>query len=120
MKTTIRLEELGFTLFSIYLFGLLPFPWWYFPVLFFVPDLSMLGYLGGPASAPDLQTSSITERWPSCTMSSVYCFRSRLSRWRASSSSRIPASTALSGYGLKFSDSFTNTHLGRIGRESPR
>jgi hypothetical protein len=48
MKTALKLEELAQFLFSIYLFTLLPFAWWVYPLFFFAPDLSMLGYLGGP------------------------------------------------------------------------
>lgn len=118
MKTTIQLEELGFTLFSVYLFSLLPFPWWYFPVLFFVPDVSMLGYLAGPrlgaliynvvhhrALALLHYVLGMLLSIPALALAGVIIFaHSSLDR-------------AL-GYGLKFSDSFSNTHLGRIGRES--
>lgn len=83
MKTTIRLEELGFTLFSIYLFSLLQYPWWYFPVLFFVPDLSMLGYLAGPRLGALVYNLVHHGRWRCCTTCSACCFRPRLSRWRA-------------------------------------
>ena len=48
MKTLIKLEELGEFLFSIYLFSLLPYPWWFYPLFFFAPDLSMVGYIAGP------------------------------------------------------------------------
>jgi Domain of unknown function (DUF4260) len=45
MKTLTKLEELAQILLSIYLFSLLPFAWWIYPVLFFAPDLSMIGLL---------------------------------------------------------------------------
>lgn len=45
MKTLIKLEELAQVLLSIYLFSLLPFTWWVYPVFFFAPDLSMVGML---------------------------------------------------------------------------
>lgn len=47
MKTLLRLEELAEFLFSIYLFSLLPFPWWVYPVLFVAPDLALLGLVAG-------------------------------------------------------------------------
>jgi len=47
MKTLTKLEELAIVLFSIYLFSLLPFAWWIFPLFFFAPDLSMIGLLAG-------------------------------------------------------------------------
>ena len=116
MKTIIRLEELGLFLFSIFLFSLLSFPWWYYPVLFFLPDLSMLGYLGGPrlgaliynlvhhrALALLLYVIGTLLPSPALALVGVILFaHSSLDR--------------VLGYGLKFTDSFANTHLGRIGR----
>ena len=45
MKILVKLEELAQVLFSIYLFSLLSFTWWVYPVFFFAPDLSMIGML---------------------------------------------------------------------------
>src|SRR5690606_40877070 len=50
MRTTLKLEELAMFLLGIYAFSLLPFHWSAFLLLFFLPDLSMLGYLGGNRS----------------------------------------------------------------------
>jgi hypothetical protein len=117
MKTTLRLEELGFFLLSIYLFSLLPFAWWWFLVLFLVPDLSMLAYLAGPrigafiynlihhrGLALLLYVLGVLLALPALALAGVILFaHSSLDR--------------LLGYGLKHADSFTNTHLGRIGRD---
>ena len=45
MKTLRKLEELAFVVLSFYLFLALDYAWWWFPLLFFVPDVSMIGYL---------------------------------------------------------------------------
>ena len=45
MKTLIKLEEIGLVLLSFYLFLALDYAWWWFPLLFFVPDISLLGFL---------------------------------------------------------------------------
>jgi hypothetical protein len=45
MKILLRLEELTFVVLSFYLFLALDYAWWWFPLLFFVPDVSMTGYL---------------------------------------------------------------------------
>jgi hypothetical protein len=45
MKTLIKLEELAFVVLSFYLFLALDYAWWWFPLLFFIPDASMIGYL---------------------------------------------------------------------------
>jgi hypothetical protein len=119
MKTMIRFEELGLFLFSIYLYSSLPFPWWYFPLLLFAPDLSMAGYTAGPrlgavvynivhhrALALLLYVVGLLGAVPILSLAGIILFaHSSLDR-------------AL-GYGLKFPDAFTNTHLGRIGRNAP-
>lgn len=48
MTTLARLEELAQLSLAIALFARLPFKWWVYPALFFVPDLSLLGLLLGP------------------------------------------------------------------------
>ena len=45
MKTLIRIEEAFFFGLSIFLFSQLGFRWWWFPLLLFVPDIGMIGYL---------------------------------------------------------------------------
>ena len=120
MKTLIRLEEFAVFLFSIYLFSLVGFPWWYFPVLLFVPDLSMLGYLGGPkigavvynfvhhrGLALAYYVAGVLLAIPVLSLAGIIILaHSSLDR--------------AMGYGLKLPDSFNNTHLGRIGREAPQ
>jgi uncharacterized protein DUF4260 len=44
-KTLIKLEELTLVLLAFYLFLTLDYAWWWFPLLFFIPDVSMIGYL---------------------------------------------------------------------------
>jgi hypothetical protein len=48
MKTLIKLEEFALVILSIYLFLALDYAWWWFPLLFFVPDVSLAGYLINP------------------------------------------------------------------------
>ncbi len=45
MKSLIRIEEVFLFILSIYLFSNLEFAWWWFPVLLFIPDIGMGGYL---------------------------------------------------------------------------
>ena len=118
MTQLIHLEELGLFLFSIYLFSLLPFPWWYFPLLLFVPDLSIAGYLAGPRAGAAiynlvhhralnllLYVAGIMIAAPILSLAGIIMFaHSSLDR--------------VLGYGLRFPDAFGNTHLGTIGREA--
>jgi len=48
MKNLLKLEELFMFGLSIFLFTKLDFTWWWYPVLLFTPDFSMLGYLVSP------------------------------------------------------------------------
>lgn len=45
MKTLLKLEDITLVILSFYLFLTLDYAWWWFPLLFFVPDLSLAGYL---------------------------------------------------------------------------
>ena len=45
MKTLLKLEELTLVVLSFYLFLALDYAWWWFPLLFFLPDISLAGYL---------------------------------------------------------------------------
>ncbi len=120
MKAIIRLEELGLFLFSIYLFTTLSFPWWCFPLFLFAPDLSMVGYTAGPrigayvynvvhhrALALLYYVAGMLLPAPLLALAGVIIFaHSSLDR--------------ILGYGLKFTDSFNDTHLGKIGHEEAK
>ncbi len=120
MSILLKLEELGIFLFSIYLYSFLPYPWWLFPLLLFAPDLSMLGYVVGPAIGA-WTYNLIHHRaialmlyvlgvWfylaPLCLVGIILLAHASLDR--------------VFGYGLKYSDAFNHTHLGTIGRPSPK
>ena len=47
LKSILKLEEIGMFIFGIYLFSQLNYAWWWFLVLIFTPDFSMVGYLFG-------------------------------------------------------------------------
>lgn len=52
VKTWLKLEELTLVVLSFYLFLALGYAWWWFPILFFVPDISLVGYLVSPKAGP--------------------------------------------------------------------
>jgi Domain of unknown function (DUF4260) len=45
MKILIKLEEVGLVCLAFYLFLALDYAWWWFPLLFFLPDMSLIGFL---------------------------------------------------------------------------
>ncbi len=116
MKNLLKLEGLALFGLSIFLFGQLDYAWWWYPLLFFAPDLSMLGYLAGPrigaviynlahhhAVSLGLYVLGFLLGVPVLQLAGVILLgHSNLDR--------------VLGYGLKHPDSFQNTHLGRIGR----
>lgn len=118
MKLLIRLEEFGLFLFSIYLFSTLDYAWWFFPLLLLTPDISMVGYLGGPrmgaiiynlvhfrALALFIYVAGIFAGLPVLSLAGIILFaHSSLDR--------------AFGYGLKYNDAFSNTHLGKIGAKT--
>lgn len=116
MKTILKLEELAQFALGIFIFSTLPYAWWVFLALFLLPDIGMLGYvvnakLGaftynafhhkGIAIAIGLLGVYLKVDW--MVLTGVILFSHA-------------AFDRVLGYGLKFEDSFKNTHLGSIGK----
>jgi hypothetical protein len=116
MKNILRLEEIAMFFFSIFIFWKMDFNWWWFPALILAPDISMIGYLA----------NSKTGAWCynighhkgialivfafGIIFTNPYFQISGLMLFAHSSMDRV------FGYGLKYNDSFHNTHLGFIGK----
>jgi len=117
MKNLIKLEGLALFGLSIFLFSQLGYAWWWYPLLFFMPDLSMAGYAAGPrtgaivynfihhhAVSIGLYVLGFFLGLPVLQLTAVILLgHSNLDR--------------LLGYGLKYPDAFQNTHLGQIGKQ---
>lgn len=114
MSNLLKLEELAMFLGSMLAFNLLPFDWWWYPILILTPDIGMLGYVVNTkigALTYNLfhhkgiaVAIGIVGFWfslPSISLIGVILFGH-------SSMDRI------FGYGLKFSDNFKHTHLGNL------
>jgi hypothetical protein len=115
MSWLLKLEQLAFFVFSIFLFSRLDYAWWWFPLLILTPDLSMLGYAAGPRAGA-LTYNFVHHK---AVGLSLYLLGAWLSMpvfqltgvilFGHSSMDRI------FGYGLKYPDAFQHTHLGWIG-----
>lgn len=117
MKNLLKLEEVFMFGLSIFLFSKLDYAWWWYPVLIFAPDLSMVGYL------MNVRVGAITYNFIHHKALGISIFvlgvilvnqplqLIGLILFGHSSMDRIL------GYGLKYSDAFQNTHLGVIGRQ---
>lgn len=116
MNVLLRLEEAALAVLAGFLFVATGWPWWWLVVFFLVPDVSMIGYALGPragamgynivhhrALAVGVYCAGVVLSLPVlCVAGAVLLFHSSVDR--------------VLGYGLKFPDSFQDTHLGRIGR----
>lgn len=117
LKNLIRLEELGFFLVTIYLFYLLPYPWWVYPLLLFIPDISILGYMINNVAGAYLY-NFIHHRGIAIIL--YICGMLLSSSLMALMGLILFAHSSLDrvfGYGLKLPSGFKDTHLGTIGKE---
>lgn len=116
MKNVLKLEEAFMFGLSIFLFSKLDYAWWWYPVLILLPDLSMVGYL------MNTRVGAVTYNFIhhkalgiglyvlGIVLANQFLQLMGLILFGHSSMDRVL------GYGLKYSDSFQNTHLGVIGR----
>jgi len=116
VRALLRLEGLAVLAAATAVYVHAGFSWWMLALLFFAPDLSMLGYLIGPragalgynlahtyAAALTLALLGLIGGIPAAAAGGLI--------WIA----HIGFDRAL-GYGLKYPTAFGDTHLGNIGR----
>lgn len=119
MKNLLKLEELGMCLVALYFIYLLSMPisLWMYILLFFAPDIGMVGYLintkVGAFTYNLLHHKGIAALLMILGMfiANDYLLVAGLLMFAHASFDRIL------GYGLKYADSFSNTSLGFIGQK---
>ncbi|MBZ0326097.1 MAG: DUF4260 domain-containing protein [Altibacter sp.] len=114
MKNSLKIEELAQLGLGIFLFSQLSYAWWLFPVFLLVPDIGMIGYLVSPKLGAWtynlLHHKAIGITFMVLGMlylGDLYTFVGIIVFSHASMD-------RIFGYGLKYPDSFKNTHLGKI------
>jgi hypothetical protein len=116
MKNLIRLEEAAMFAVSIYLSTFLPYSPWLFWILFLTPDVGMAGYLFntkiGAFTYNLLHHKGVAIL---CYVFGLY-FKIDVLQFTGLLLFGHSAFDRMFGYGLKYSDSFHNTHLGLIGK----
>lgn len=115
MNVLLKLEEGAIFMFCIFLFGKLNFAWWWFPVLLFLPDIGMIGYVIN-AKVGAFTYNLIHHRLVSSVVA-LYAIIYSNEIWMLVAIilfAHVSLDRIL-GYGLKYNDSFHNTHLGKIG-----
>ena len=118
MKIILRCEEAAMAIIAIYFLSFynLGLPVWLWIILFFAPDIGMLGYL--ISTKAGAFTYNILHHKAVAILifaigygvHSNVCSAIGILLFAHSSFDRML------GYGLKYADSFENTHLGKIGR----
>lgn len=116
MQTILKIEELAIFLGGIFAFSFLSFEWWWFPVLLFLPDISMIGYLFGnrigaivynifhhKGIAVFVGIAGLLVNHETLQLIGIILFsHASLDR--------------MLGYGMKYERGFKFTHLGEIGK----
>ena len=113
----LRLEGLAVLLESASLYGLLGGSWWLLAAFFFLPDLSMLGYL------VDRRLGSFLYNAAHSYVGPILLGAYSLGRWEAGLMAALIWAGHIGfdrmlGYGLKYPTAFGDTHLGRIGKRA--
>ncbi len=116
MKKLIILEEIAQFLLGIFLFSRLDFDWWWFPALILVPDLSMVGYLLNPKIGAWIYNFFHHKLLAVIVFVSGYYTDSQILILAGAILFAHSAMDRVFGYGLKYEDAFTNTHLRKIGK----
>jgi len=118
MKNLLKLEELFLFGLALFLFSGLNYAWGWYTLLFFAPDLSMLGYLANSR----LGAWNYNLIHHKGVAVALYVLGSLLAApWLMFAGTVILGHSSLDrvfGYGLKYPDAFQNTHLGRIGKQN--
>lgn len=101
---------------GIYLFSLLDYQWWWFPVLILTPDIGMLGYIAGnKAGAWGYNIFHHKGVAIVVYLLGVY-FDVEVAMLIGIILFSHSAMDRMMGYGLKYEKGFKFTHLGEIGR----
>jgi hypothetical protein len=120
MRNLLRLEEAAIFV-GLYLayYGAYQGPWWLALLLLFAPDLSAVGYLAGPRigaftyNLAHHRGVAVALYFAGIFIETEWLIWTGLFLFAHSTLDRVL------GYGLKYPDSFQNTHLGPIGQKKP-
>lgn len=115
MKNLLKWEEAGLVLLSVLIFSQTSFAWWWYPVLFFTPDIGMIGYLKNPKTGALLYNLFHHQAIAVLLLGWGWMLHSEIVLLIGAILLGHSAFDRIFGYGLKYKDSFHHTHLGRIG-----
>lgn len=113
---SLRVEALVFLLLSVFAYHQGGFSWLLFGVLFFAPDISMVGYLLGNRQGAMIYNPFHNYALPVVVGVLGYSTRNGTLLAIALIWASHISFDRLMGYGLKLPSDFRDTHLGRIGK----
>jgi len=116
MQLTLKIEYAAFLLLGIMAFAQTGLSWWWFAGLFFLPDVSILGYLAGPKAGSYFY--NLFHHFGIavlCYAAGIYSEMLHLEVAGIILFSHA-AFDRIMGYGLKYPDHFKHSHLGKIGK----
>lgn len=111
----LRLEGAALLIAATAAYAVLGESWWLFALLFLAPELSMLGYLAGPRIGAMFYNLGHTTLLPAALIAAgLGLGLPLLSTFGLIWLAHI-GFDRLVGYGLKYPDAFSHTHLGSLG-----
>ncbi|WP_341360521.1 DUF4260 domain-containing protein [Georgenia sp. M64] len=96
----------------------LDFAWWWLFAVFLLWDLSMVGYIASPRVGAISYNVGHSYLGPAALLALTWAGDARWPAFVALTWAFHIAVDRLLGYGLKFTDRFTHTHLGEMGSVS--
>lgn len=116
MKYVLKLEELAMTALAIYFLNqhLLGLSWWVWALLFFAPDISMLGYLINTRIGAVCYNIFHHKGIAIIVIAIGYIMNVEISLTIGILLFAHSSFDRIWGYGLKYEDNFKNTHLGML------
>lgn len=116
-RVLLRLEGLAVAVLTFVLYARTGASWWLFAALWLAPDLSMLGYLYRPCWGARIYNAAHSYVLPAILVIAALAFGAKAQLPVALIWINHIGIDRLMGYGLKYSNGFGWTHLGRIGKE---
>lgn len=116
MKKVLQAEELAMTAIAVYFLTRcnLGFSWWVWVLLFFSPDISMLGYLHNTQTGAVAYNLFHHKGIAIIITAAGYCFSNEILIASGLVVFAHASFDRIMGYGLKYNDSFKHTHLGNL------
>ncbi|MCA1783809.1 MAG: DUF4260 domain-containing protein [Dermatophilaceae bacterium] len=111
-----RVESAAVAALVVVAFVQLGFAWWWLLAVFLLWDLSMVGYITSPRLGAITYNLGHSYLGPAALLGFALVSDARWPAFIALTWAFHIAVDRLLGYGLKFTDRFSHTHLGQIGQ----